>query len=62
MLLSKKGDLELRYIILLVLGIIVLIALTLVFREQVMHFVRILDKVFIGIDETPAIKDIIGKN
>ena len=62
MFLSKKGDLELRYIIMFILGIIVLIALTLVFREQIMHFVRTLDKVFIGIDETPAIKDIIGKN
>lgn len=58
---SKKGDLELRYIILFILGIIVLIALVFIFREQLSHFVNMLASVSSDIDKTkPSLKEVTG--
>ncbi len=58
---SKKGDLELRYVILFILAVIVLLAIVFMFREQVSKFMSIVFSVTDDINKTrPPIKDILG--
>ena len=61
MVFGKKGDLELRYVILFILGIIVLITLLFIFREQISHFVNMITSVTSDLDKTkPSLKDVVG--
>ena len=58
---SKKGDLELRYIILLILALLVLIVLLIMFREQVSKFTSTLFSITQDINQSrPPIKDVLG--
>jgi len=61
-MLSKKGDLELRYVILFILGFIVLFTLAYVFREQVKHFIDTIFSISKEVNQSrPPIKDLLGK-
>ena len=60
-MLWKKGDLEIRYIILLILGLIVLATMVYIFKDQISVFIDTLSK--IGGDASsnaPSIKDVVG--
>ena len=60
-MLSKKGDLELRYVILLILALIALFVLIFMFREQVSKFMSTIFSITDDINRSrPPIKDILG--
>lgn len=60
-MLFKKGELELQYVILLILALLVLIVLTIMFRQQVSHFLDTVFSISKEINQTrPPIKDILG--
>ena len=57
----KKGDLELRYIALLIIAVIVIIVIVIIFRTQINNFMRTLFEVGREINASrPRIGDIIG--
>ncbi len=58
---QKKGELELKYIILLILAIIVLITLAVIFRQQLSNFLEQITSISTDINKSrPPIKDVIG--
>jgi len=60
-MLSKKGDLELRYIVLFILAIIVLIVLVIMFRQEVKQFLDTIFSVTSEINKSRSpIKDLLG--
>ncbi|MBS3144463.1 hypothetical protein J4208_02660 [Candidatus Woesearchaeota archaeon] len=60
-MLFKKGALELQYVILFILAILVLLVLSVMFREQVSNFFNTIFSISKEINQSrPPIKDIIG--
>ena len=60
-MMQKKGELELRYVIVLILAIIVLIALVIIFREHISNFIKLITSISTEINKSrPPIKDVIG--
>jgi len=60
-MLFKKGALELQYVILFILAIVVLLVLSVMFREQVSNFFNTIFSISKEINQSrPPIKDIIG--
>lgn len=56
----KRGDLELRYIVLLILAVVVVIAVIILFRSQINHFMKTIFDIGKEITESrPKIGDII---
>jgi len=57
----KKGALELQYVILFILAILVLLVLSVMFREQVSNFFNTIFSISNEINQSrPPIKSIIG--
>lgn len=57
----KKGALELQYVILFILAILVLLVLSIMFREQVSHFFSTLFSISSDINQSrPPIKSLLG--
>ena len=57
----KKGELELQYVVLLILAVIVLVVVLVMFREQVSNFLSTIFSVTDEINKTrPPVKDILG--
>lgn len=58
---NKKGALELQYVILFILAILVLLVLSIMFREQVSHFFSTIFSISNEINQSrPPIKNILG--
>lgn len=59
---SRKGDLELRTIILLILGLLVLIVLAVIFNKQLSQFLDTLFSITKEVNSSrPPLKDLFGR-
>ena len=61
-MLFKRGDIELQQIILFIIGLIVLIALIYIFRNQISQFINTITRIGEGANKaTPPLETVIGK-
>ncbi|HLC71954.1 MAG TPA: hypothetical protein VJH37_00055 [Candidatus Nanoarchaeia archaeon] len=60
-MLSKKGEIEMQYVILLILALIALFVLIMMFRQQITHFIDTVFSITKEVNQSrPPIKDILG--